>query len=195
MPKKTPQASTPSIRTKDAEQTQNDILLAAAGLFSEKGYAQVGLREIAAKVGITAALIVRYFGSKEALFEQVLTRAMDLSELLAGSPKNFGRDMVVFINRHQDNTINPLSMQLLAIADPKARSIAHTILQEKVLTTLAHWLDRDAAHTRAALITTVLSGVWLYRDLLPLPELSNTLSPAVANWLATTLQGIIDQSL
>ena len=202
-----PQDKNSAAKSRDAGQTRADILQAASVLFSKKGYSQVGLREVAAEAGITAALIVRYFGSKEALFEEALTAAMDLSELLSKSPQSFGRDMVDFIHRHSDNAANPLSMQLLAMGDPRARVVATKVLQQGVLKTLRYWLSHnmlpktgaaleasaaEVAETKAALITTVLSGVWLYRDLYPLPTLSGELAPPVAAWLANTLQNIVD---
>jgi AcrR family transcriptional regulator len=45
-----------------------EMLLAAGGLFSERGYAAVTMDEIASACGVTKPLLYSYFGSKEALF-------------------------------------------------------------------------------------------------------------------------------
>src|SRR5688572_27436605 len=64
------------------EATRRAILEAAREQFSVRGYDQVGLRDIAAAAGATAALVNRYFGTKEQLFRAVLD---------SGRPQFFGR--------------------------------------------------------------------------------------------------------
>ena len=54
------------------EATRQAILEAARQLFGARAYEQVGLRDIAAAAGATAALVNRYFGTKEQLFREVL---------------------------------------------------------------------------------------------------------------------------
>lgn len=58
-------------RKKSAEQTRRDILVAAGRHFARAGFATVRLRDIAEDAGVTAPLVLRYFGSKEALFREV----------------------------------------------------------------------------------------------------------------------------
>ena len=47
---------------------------AATRRFATQGYERAGAREIAADAGVTAALVNRYFGSKEGLFAEVIKR-------------------------------------------------------------------------------------------------------------------------
>ncbi|MCL3819380.1 TetR/AcrR family transcriptional regulator [Aeromicrobium wangtongii] len=58
-------------RKRDSAKTRRDIVFAAGRRFAADGYNGVTLQDIAKDVGITAALIVRYFGSKRGLFEEV----------------------------------------------------------------------------------------------------------------------------
>ncbi|MFC5994349.1 TetR family transcriptional regulator [Pseudonocardia hispaniensis] len=58
-------------RKKSAEHTRRDILVAAGRRFARAGYAAVTLKDIADDVGVTAPLVVRYFGSKHNLFREV----------------------------------------------------------------------------------------------------------------------------
>lgn len=58
-------------RKRDSAKTRRDIVYAAGQRFAEAGYSRVTLQEVAEDVGITPALIVRYFGSKKGLFEEV----------------------------------------------------------------------------------------------------------------------------
>lgn len=51
-------------RRRNASQTRADILSAARRRFAAEGYEGTTLRAIAADVGVDAALVIRYFGSK-----------------------------------------------------------------------------------------------------------------------------------
>lgn len=63
-----------------AESNARERLVAAAtSLFSEKGYAAVGIREIATQAGCSLSLIKHHFGSKEGLLEHVILG--DMSEV------------------------------------------------------------------------------------------------------------------
>ena len=71
-------------RGRDAAATREAILEAATRRFATQGYERAGAREIAADAGVTAALVNRYFGSKEKLFAEVIERALDMRHLLQG---------------------------------------------------------------------------------------------------------------
>lgn len=61
---------------------REDILDAAEDLFARQGFAATSLREVAEVVGANAAMVHYYFGSKEALLQQVVER---ITEPLAAS--------------------------------------------------------------------------------------------------------------
>ena len=65
-------------QTRNAAQTRHRILLAARSLFANNNYESVGTREIAAKAGVNATLINRYFGSKKKLFVAVVESLHEL---------------------------------------------------------------------------------------------------------------------
>src|SRR5208282_4679028 len=69
-------------RRRDAAATRQAILEASTRRFATHGYEHAGVREIAADAGVTAALVNRYFGSKEGLFAEVIERAFDMQHLL-----------------------------------------------------------------------------------------------------------------
>ncbi len=48
------------------------VLRAARELFGERGYEQVGTREIAVRAGVTQALVFRHFGTKANLFTEAV---------------------------------------------------------------------------------------------------------------------------
>ena len=52
-------------------------LLAAHGLFAERGFAAVTMDEVAAEVGVTEPLLYNYFGNKEQLYIACMKRSGD----------------------------------------------------------------------------------------------------------------------
>jgi TetR/AcrR family transcriptional regulator len=58
------------------EQTRRAILQAAEECFAARGPAGASTREIAATAGVTQPLVLHYFGSKDALFREVIDGAV-----------------------------------------------------------------------------------------------------------------------
>jgi AcrR family transcriptional regulator len=69
----TREAAGPKRRPKDRKAM---IVAAACELFAERGFAAVGIKEIADRVGITGGAIYRHFADKEALLEAVAIAAL-----------------------------------------------------------------------------------------------------------------------
>jgi len=57
---------------------RDTILRAAAILFSTKGYAESGLREIAEMAGIRSSTVYYHFASKEQIYEEIIRIAIDV---------------------------------------------------------------------------------------------------------------------
>lgn len=62
--------------SRDPDLTRRQILAAALDLFVENGFADVSMRQIAEKSGVTKSLIHHHFGSKEALWEATKEQAL-----------------------------------------------------------------------------------------------------------------------
>jgi AcrR family transcriptional regulator len=72
-----PRADPPHARSRSGRRpgegdTRKAILAAATGCFAELGYDRATIRVIAAEAAVDPALIIHYFGSKEALFRAAL---------------------------------------------------------------------------------------------------------------------------
>ncbi|KPM54120.1 TetR family transcriptional regulator [Frankia sp. CcI49] len=59
-------------RRRDAARSRQALLAAAADLFAERGYAGTAIRSVGDRAGVDPALIARYFGGKEGLYQAVL---------------------------------------------------------------------------------------------------------------------------
>src|ERR1044071_519584 len=76
-------ASAPQLPGLDeASDTRQTILRAARKRFTLGAFAEVGLRDIAQDAGVRAALIVKYFGTKENLFAEAVSFAAEAAVLL-----------------------------------------------------------------------------------------------------------------
>jgi len=67
-------------RRLSANGRREEILHGAMGLFAEKGFRGTKTREIARSLGISEALMFKYFPSKDALYRAIIQRRMDGSE-------------------------------------------------------------------------------------------------------------------
>ena len=62
--------------------TREIILQETLRLFSEKGYAAVSMRDIAASVGIRVSSIYHHFSGKQELFDALVQKVSDLKDSL-----------------------------------------------------------------------------------------------------------------
>jgi AcrR family transcriptional regulator len=72
-------------RPRDAAATRQALLDAARQLFASTGYDATTVRAIADRAGVNQALLFRYFGSKEGLFDEAVLG--DALQLLADGPR------------------------------------------------------------------------------------------------------------
>ena len=79
MPKSLPKSPSPRI---PAAARKASIIRSAAAIFGEKGFNGTKTREIAARAGVSEALIFKHFPSKEELYGAILTEESPLPDLL-----------------------------------------------------------------------------------------------------------------
>lgn len=175
---------------RDAARTKRRIFDVAKIAFASRGYAQTGIRDIAGRAGVNPALVLRYFKSKEALFEAVLVETLDTELLTAEGRRDFGRHVVRVLNKPRDE--NVAAMLVLAIADEDASAIAARQMESIVLSALAKWLGPPNAEARAARISVLCTGFMIYHRLLPIRPLAANLEVDTLDWLARALQEIVD---
>src|SRR5260370_17863030 len=75
---------------RDAKKTRTRILEAARLRFCQHSYEQVGVRDIAADANIDAALINRYFGTKEDLFAEISKGVFNAEQFIETAPAKLG---------------------------------------------------------------------------------------------------------
>jgi TetR/AcrR family transcriptional regulator, repressor for neighboring sulfatase len=104
--KRTAPAAKDEVRGREA--AREAIIAAGRDLFSQKGYAAVSVREIAAQAGVNHGLVHRHFGSKEEVLRAVLqgmfsdVGAVAQAQLDPSSPDFIKRLFPVAAKRKQD---------------------------------------------------------------------------------------------
>lgn len=169
-----------SPRARNAAATRSAILAAACRQFARESYENVGLREIGREAGVDPALICRYFGSKEALFREVLHADHDESLLdgvdAAGLPARLASLIVDECEDEADPEQRAAKMERLLIilrsaSSPNASVIASEAINEDFIAPLVARLDGEEARLRASLALSVLIGSVIVRNMMSLSSM------------------------
>ncbi|WP_427889082.1 TetR family transcriptional regulator [Kribbella sp. GL6] len=136
------------------------ILRAARKAFAREPYDAVTLRGVAADAGVSAALIVKHFGSKEALFEQVADFS-EAAELLLQAPnERLGEHAVrALVEYRRANDQDLLVRVVFAAGKGDERALIREHFRDQVTRAFAARLTGPDADLRAALITAHLLGL------------------------------------
>ncbi|ACY14187.1 TetR/AcrR family transcriptional regulator [Haliangium ochraceum] len=178
-------------RRRDAERTRTAILDAAQELFSEKGFSNTGVREVADLAGVNSALVGRYFGSKEGLYRAALDRWLDVTPILR-SDRGLLAEEIVAAFFSDSEALRPLAMMILSAADPVAHEVSIELLHSKIIEPMAEWLGPPDGAGRAARLSALWTGFLTSLRLLPLEPLRGEHAESSRRWLVATTQAIID---
>ncbi len=181
------------LRTRNAAATRAALLKSARRQFALESYDSVGMRDIARDAGVDAALVSRYFGSKEDLFAAALAAGGDATELFRGDPSGFGErvaDMLVNEPQNADK-LDGLLMMLHSASSPKAAEVVQRSMRQRFHEPFAAWLGGPEVHARVRLAGAAIMGVALLRAMTSDFDLSLEDRAAFARRLAGVLQAAI----
>jgi AcrR family transcriptional regulator len=184
----------PEARKRNAEATRAAILAAGKRHFAESGYEGAFLRDIAAEAGVDAALINRYFGGKEGLFQACLRAAIHSAQFFEGERSQFGRRMArVFAERSPENFQGMLGFKLIlrAATSPSTAHMLSETAQERFMGPIRDWLGGPDAMARARLFTSLFIGL-LVEGLIRGETLAEPERSAYAGRLGALFQHLID---
>lgn len=182
-----------SRRQGGAAATRAAMLEAARILFARDGYDHVGVRDIAAVVGVDPALIIRYFGSKEKLFAEAVSGRFALSEgLLEGERSGLGERLARYVLSKEGEQFDPLLALLRSAPNERAAALLQEGLDEQFVRPLALWLGGERAEERAGLIAANLFGLAFMRFVLRSAPLAAGESEHLVALVAPILQSYVD---
>lgn len=181
------------MRQASADRTKASILKAARHLFASRSYAEVGVRDIAARAKVNPALISRHYESKIKLFEAALEASLDIALFTEADRTCFGETITDAFCKAKPDAAALIPMLVFAAGDSTARKSVLRILGEQVIKPLEIWFGALEARERAAQLMIIVTGFFTYRVMLPLESLEKTPTPEMRRWLSTILQEIIDR--
>lgn len=136
------------------------ILRAARRAFTQRPYAEVTMRGIAADAGVSASLIVKRFGTKEGLFNTVADFGPAADRLFAAPPAVLGRHLVLTMVRlRRENHSDPLLRVVFSLGNMDERTLLRERFREQVTARLAGLIGGERRELRAELITGQLLGL------------------------------------
>ena len=153
----------PARRSRNATRTRDDILVAAGKHFARRGYSHVTLKEIADDVGVTPALIVRYYGTKLALFEEVAKGSEHtLSPYFGGDRREWllarARELLAYF---QDDASSS-GIALLRSLDLDDGALFRSELERRIRQLWSSEITGTDAEIRLKLIAGIMPGVGLF---------------------------------
>jgi AcrR family transcriptional regulator len=192
-------ATTRTRKARDPSGTRARILVAARVRFSTHNFESVGVRDIAGDAGVDAALVNRYFGSKEKLFAEVIAGVFSLESLLAGDPglKNLGasiaRDMMSASDGcHWSEGCDPLQLLLRSAASETASSVVSAGFHREFVAPLAKLIGGSNARLRAALICAYIVGFGTMRVAMQSPAIRKQDTRQAIALLGAAIQTCVD---
>ncbi|MER6425026.1 TetR family transcriptional regulator [Streptomyces sp. NPDC001137] len=153
-----PTTSVPARR--DAEATKTAILKAARHLLARHAHADITLKAVAERAGVSPPLILKYFGNKDTLFARVMSFETDADALLDAPLDELGRHMVrhVLVSQSQQGA-DPLLRIVFAPLHGAQGDILRTNFRTQVTDRLTERLDGPEAGLRAELAVANLLGL------------------------------------
>lgn len=153
---------------RDRAATRQRLLEAARDLFAEHGYDHVSVRMIAAAAGSNVALVNRYFGTKAALFGEVLAGESTLGQVIAGDPAGLSRRLAEHVVRQvHAGPAGPVLRTLdRSIGAAEVQPILRRHLETALIEPLAERLEGPGARIRATAAASIVLGSGSVRRLL-----------------------------
>lgn len=179
----------------DPEGRRADVLAAARRLFARQGYAQTSIRAIAEEADVNHALVVTYFGGKEALFMEAVGRfEIPLAALQGGTADMGARIARAYLERWENMADDDpwLALVRSSLSHEAAYELLRTELEAQQAVPLRTALGGTGdGPQRAAMVECLIAGMILTRYLYRLEPAASLPAPAFEAAFANALQQAI----
>lgn len=150
----------PAAPRRDAEASRAAILRAARYLLARHAHADITLKAVADRAGVSAPLVLKYFGNKDALFARVMSFESDADALLDAPLEELGRHMVRHLLEGQTQRgADPVLRIVFAPLQGEQGDILRANFRSQVSERLAERLSGPGAGLRAELAVSTLLGL------------------------------------
>ncbi|MFF6805448.1 TetR family transcriptional regulator [Streptomyces sp. NPDC012616] len=178
---------------RDAEATRAAILRAARYLLARQAHADITLKAVAERAGVSAPLVLKYFGNKDALFARVMSFQEDADALLDAPLERLGRHMVrhVLVSQRERGA-DPLLRIAFAPLHGDHGDVLRANFRTQVTERLAARLNGAHRGVRAELAVAALLGLGVMFGIARGSELRAMPVDDVADRYGPTIQTHLD---
>jgi AcrR family transcriptional regulator len=173
-----------------SEGTRRAILGAARATFAARGYEQTTIRAVAARAGVDASMVMRYFRSKAGLFTAAVTIDLEVPDLRSVPASRRGERLVRhFISRWEDPLHQDEMIALLrtGVTSETVAERLQAVLGQLITEPIAALAYEQAAE-RSTLIAAQLLGLALCRYILRFEPLASLPADDVVAAVAPSVQ-------
>ena len=181
-------------RRPGATTTRQAILDAARRRFAEAGYEHTSIRAVAADAGVNAALVMHFFGSKEALFQSAVEWPFDPADLthhlLGPGPNGVSERLArAFLTLWDDpETGRPLLALLRsAMGEEGFARLLREFLVTQIFRHVADVIEGPDRQLRVELSAAHLLGVALMRHVLRTEPVASASIDQLVAWVGPVL--------
>jgi AcrR family transcriptional regulator len=175
------------------------VLAAARRLFARQGYAQTSIRAIAEEADVNHALVVTYFGGKEALFMEAVGRFQIPQAALQGSTEDMGARIARAYMERWENMADDdpwLALVRSSLSHKASYELLRAELEAQQTVPLRDALGGTGdGPQRAAMVECLIAGMILTRYIYRLEPARSLPAPAFEAALASSLQQAISSPL
>jgi AcrR family transcriptional regulator len=188
-----PSAGMPADERK-GQRTRRQILGAARTIFGDVGYERATIRGIAVAANVDKSSIIKYFGTKQKLFEEAVTWTIPIDDVISDDPsqlaENLARGMLAAWAADPNS---PMAILLRAsMTSDEAANLLRTHITSHATASIAKTIDAPDARLRAALIGAMLMGIASQRYLLHMPDLVDVDTEHLLQLITPALRAVID---
>ncbi|WP_282701302.1 TetR family transcriptional regulator [Streptomyces sp. CC219B] len=180
--------------TRRSQRTREAILRAARMHFAADGYQRSTIRAIAATASIDPSLVIRYFGSKERLFDASLDVDLELPDLTGTPEELLPQALITHFLAPWENDSDEGSMRLLlrcAATNERAAEHLRQMLHEQFTDSLRGALGAERAAACGGVLAAQLLGVAYTRYVLRLRPIADLPVAALAELVLPSLRTVL----
>lgn len=180
------------------ESSRTRIMEVSRELFSRYSFSQVSLRDIATAAGVSPALIIKHFQSKENLFEQTVDFTASSTNLFMGPFENLGRTMVEeTLNAPSTAPYSIIRMLIVTSGEEESLQAIGQRIKDDHLAVLHRRIAAESPHPnpspalRAQSVVSIITGLSLMRRFGD-PDFDTHNREELADHYASVIQRVLD---
>jgi len=185
-------------RRPGAPRTREDILLVARRSFGARGYDATSLRSIARQADVDPALLVHYFGTKDALFVAALEVTMGPSAMFGGLANETIAEAAQLIVRryllmldHEQTRDVVLGLVRSAVSSERAATMLREFLSQNVTSFLRPLIAHPDAELRASLLVAQLIGIAMLRHVVKAEAVASASNEDLVSRVAPVIEAYL----